>query len=165
MSQDLQLNRDTSALMRMFGATRVSLFDSSSTMLDALSSGRALIAYNVIGSYALERQANDRSIGVVMPSDYTLVTSRVALITNEARHPSAAKLFLDFLLSRRGQFLLSRRYITPVRADVPFHAGARAPAPIARAIRVGPALIANLDQIKLRHFAVEWAAALATSNP
>nr|WP_299913668.1 ABC transporter substrate-binding protein [Sphingomonas bacterium] len=164
MSQDLQLNRDTSALMKMLGVTKVSLFDSSSNVLDALSSGKQLIGYNVIGSYALERQAHDPSIGVVMPTDYTLVTSRVALIASEARHPNAAKLFLDFLLSRRGQFLLSRRYITPARADVPSHAGARAPAPIARAIRVGPALIANLDQIKRRHFANEWAAALATTN-
>lgn len=161
MSQDLQLNRDTTSLMKTFGATGITMFDSSATMLDALSSGKALLAYNVIGSYALERQAHDPSIGVVMPTDYTLVTSRVALIAREARHPYAAKLFLDFLLSRRGQFLLSRRYITPARADVPSHAGARAPAPIARAIRVGPALIANLDQIKRRHFAAEWAAALA----
>lgn len=162
MSQDLQLNRDTSALMKELGQTRISLFESSSAMLDALSSGRQLLAYNVIGSYALERQAQDRSIGVVMPTDYTLVTSRIALIAREARHPNAAKLFLDFLLSRRGQFLLSRRFITPARDDVPSHVGARAPASVARAVRIGPALIANLDQIKRRHFAAEWAAALST---
>jgi ABC-type Fe3+ transport system substrate-binding protein len=99
MSQDLQLNRDTSALMKAFGETRVSLFDSSADMLDGIASGRQLIGYNVIGSYALERQAHNPAIGVVMPNDYTLVTSRVALIAREARHPNAAKLFLDFLLS------------------------------------------------------------------
>jgi iron(III) transport system substrate-binding protein len=164
MSQDLQLNRDTNALMKALGDVRAALFDSSSTMLDALASGRQLIAYNMIGSYALERQAHDPSIGVVMPTDYTLVTSRVALIARDARHPNAAKLFLDFLLSRRGQFLLSRRYITPARDDVPSHAGARAPAPIARSIRVGPALIANLDQIKRRHFIAEWTVAFGTPH-
>ena len=75
-----------------------------------------------------------------------------------ASRPAAAKLFLDFLLSRTGQGLLARQWLLPVRADV------RAPrlgADRARAIRVGPQLLVNLDSIKRRRFLADWTAILS----
>jgi iron(III) transport system substrate-binding protein len=161
LAQDLQTSRDTISLMEALGQSRVSLFETGSEMLARLSTGRLLIAYNSIGSYALERQQEDRTIGVVMPSDYTLVMSRIALIPKAARHPNGAKLFLDFMLSRQGQTQLALRHMTPVRADVPGRPGARAPAATARAIRIGPSLIVNLDQLKRKRILRQWNAALA----
>ena len=162
LSQDLQVSRDTVPLMSALGLARVSLHENSSDMLTGLSEGRLIFVYNMIGSYALERQSRNPNIGVVMPSDYTLITSRIALIPEQARHPNSAKLFLDFMLSRQGQAMLASRYMAPVRADVPAPARARPPASSARAVRIGPALIVNLDQMKRRRILGQWEAALAT---
>lgn len=161
LSQDLQVSRDTLPLMAALGGAKVGTYATSQEMLTRLSDGRLIFVYNMIGSYALERQSHDPAIGVIMPSDYTLIMSRIAIIPDQARHPNTAKLFLDFMLSREGQIELARRYMTPVRDDVPTRTGARAPANTARALRIGPALIANLDQIKRRRIINQWQAALA----
>lgn len=164
LSQDLQVSRDTIPLMSALGLARVGLYANSSDMLTRLGDGRLTFVYNMIGSYALERQSRNANIGVVMPSDYTLITSRVALIPEQARHPNAAKLFLDFMLSRQGQAELARRYMAPVRSDVASPARARPPASAARAVRIGPALIANLDQMKRRRILKQWGAAVAAPD-
>ncbi|MDT9115669.1 ABC transporter substrate-binding protein, partial [Escherichia coli] len=87
-------------------------------------------------------------IGVVFPSDYTLVMSRIAFVSKNARHPNAAKALLGFMLSKEGQALLAAGSLRPVRADV---AGPQPPGPspeAARPIEVGPGLLANLDQMR-----------------
>ncbi len=165
LSQDLQVSRDTVPLMSALGHAKVGVYANSSDMLTRLGDGRLVFVYNMIGSYALERQSHDPNIGVVMPSDYTLIMSRIAIIPDRARHPNAAKLFLDFMLSRPGQAQLSNRYLTPVRTDVAARAGARAPANVARTLRIGPALIANLDQMKRRRIIAQWTAAVGAPKP
>jgi iron(III) transport system substrate-binding protein len=160
ITQDLQVTHDTWPLIRAMGHANLQLYTSTGAMLERVISGEYLLAYNIIGSYALERQARDPSLGVVLPSDYTLVASRIALIPSDARNPDAAKLFLDYLLSKRGQTQLSQRYMTPVRSDVPEPPGTRPKEDRARAVRVGPELLANLDQIKRLRFLKDWRRAL-----
>jgi iron(III) transport system substrate-binding protein len=160
ITQDLQVTRDTWRLVRAMGRANVQLYSSAGAVLERVSSGEHLIAYNMIGPYALEREARDPSIGVVLPTDYTLVASRIALIPADARNPAAAKLFLDYLLSKRGQTFLARRHMTPVRTDVEAPQGIHIDGPSMRAIRVGPELLANLDQIKRLRFLKDWRSAL-----
>jgi iron(III) transport system substrate-binding protein len=160
ITQDLQVTRDTWRLVRAMGRAHVQVYSSSGAMLERVSSGEHLLAYNIIGPYALEREARDPSIGVVLLTDYTLVASRIALIPADARHPAAAKLFLDYLLSKRGQTFLAHKHMTPVRSDVEAPPGTRIDAPNMRAIRVGPELLANLDQIKRLRFLKDWRSAL-----
>jgi iron(III) transport system substrate-binding protein len=160
ITQDVQATRDTWGLIRAMGRSKLQLYTSSGAMLERLASGEHLIAYNMIGSYAVERQLKDPAIGVVLPSDYTLVCSRIALIPSDARNPDAAKLFLDYLLSKRGQTMLAKRHMGPVRADVPQPAGVNPAPDRTRAIRVGPELLANLDQIKRLRFLKDWRRAL-----
>lgn len=160
ITQDLRVTRDTWRLVRAMGRADVQLYSSTGAMLERVSSGEHLLAYNMVGSYALEREARDPSIGVILPSDYTLVASRIALIPAQARHPAAAKLFLDYLLSKRGQTFLARKHMTPVRSDVEAPPGTHIDAPNMRAIRVGPELLANLDQIKRLRFLKDWRGAL-----
>ncbi|KQR87617.1 ABC transporter substrate-binding protein [Sphingomonas sp. Leaf343] len=158
LTEDYAITRDTHSLLQAVAGTRPLLSRTTGPMLDAVASGRAAIAYNVVGPYALTRARKDPRIGVVFPRDYVLVASRVAFIARNARRPAAAKLFLDFLLSRTGQGLLARQWLLPVRADV------RAPrlgADRARAIRVGPQLLVNLDSIKRRRFLADWTAILS----
>lgn len=160
ITQDLQVTRDTWRLVRAMGRAHLQLYSSAGAMLERIASGEHLIGYNMIGPYAFERAARDPSMGVLLPRDYMLVASRIALIPADARNPAAAKLFLDYLLSKRGQMRLSERHMTPVRSDVPSPAAESYDPQRTRAIRVGPELLANLDQIRRLRFLKEWRAAL-----
>jgi iron(III) transport system substrate-binding protein len=56
---------------------------------------------------------------MVYPTDYTLVLSRVAFVSASAKNPNAAKLFLDYLLSKRGQEILAgKSNLFALRDDV-----------------------------------------------
>jgi len=162
LSQDFQITRDTRGLVEAMAATRPVLMTHTEEMLQGVASGKLAMAYNVIGSYALERARRDPNIGVVFPRDYTIVTSRIAFISREARHPAAARLFLDFLLSRAGQAQLARHSLWPVRPDVP--ASHRLPAGQARPVRVGPQLLVNLDRLTRARFLRDWNAILASGQ-
>ncbi len=159
--QDVEANRGSWALFNALGRSQVSLYPSTSAMLTQLRLGKQAVAYNLIGSYAFEAQAENPDIGVVIPQDYTLIMSRIAMIPRDAPHPNAARLFLDYLLSRAGQANLARRYMTPVRSDVPMPAALRAPGTPARAIRVGPALLINQDRLTRESFLKKWASAVS----
>lgn len=159
LSEDLAATRDTRALLAAIAATRPVLSATTGQMLRGVAEGRQAIAYNVIGSYALEQARTDPRIGVAFPQDYTIVTSRIAFVARDAAHPAAAKLFLDFLLSHSGQTLLAQRSLWPVRTDV---RARRLPAGQARPIRVGPQLLVNLDRVKRQRFLRDWRATLAT---
>jgi len=161
MAEDLAITRDSRALFQAIAATKPVLSATTEPMLDAVAAGRQAIAYNVIGSYALEQAKRDRRLGVVFPTDYTIVTSRIAFIARNARAPAAAKLFLDFLLSRRGQTLLAERSLWPVRTDV---RARRLPSVQARPIRVGPQLLVNLDHITRQRFLRDWQATLSGAS-
>lgn len=160
LSQDVRVSRDTWKLIRALGGVDPKLYASTAAMIDKLAAGEHLISYNVIGSYVLERAKRNPAIGIVFPADYTQVMSRIAFIAKDARHPNAARLLLDHLLSRRGQQQLAARSLGPVRIDMP-NSGVRAPRPDqVQAIPVGPGLLANLDQIKRAKFLRDWNKAL-----
>ncbi len=161
LTQDMAITRDTRSLLTAIAATRPVLSATTEPMLAAVAAGRQAIAYNVIGSYALDRARRDPRLGVVFPTDYTIVTSRIAFVARDARSPAAARLFLDFLLSRRGQSLLAQRSLWPVRTDV---RARRLPPAQARPIRVGPQLLVNLDRITRQRFLRKWQAILSGAS-
>jgi len=147
--------------VRAYGAARVKLYRSTIDVLDGIASGEHLIGFNAIASYALERQRQGAAIGIVYPEDYTLVLSRIAIIPKVAPHPGAAKVFLDYLLSARGQEVAANASgLGSVRADVPgeltaarlsTRLGARL-----RPIAVGPKLLVYLDQANRAAFLRRW---------
>jgi iron(III) transport system substrate-binding protein len=119
MTQDSADNSQFPALEAGFGAARVRVQSSTGTMLERISSGENLIGYNVLGSYALVRAKTDPSLGVVLPKDYTLILSRVQFINKSAKNPNAAKLWLDYMLSHRGQTIIANdSKLYAIRADV-----------------------------------------------
>ena len=105
-------------LIGAFGRTDIILEPATAVMLDHIANGRAMIGYNVLASYALNRAASDPNIGIVLPSDYTLILSRIAFINRQAPHPKEARILMDYLLSRRGQILLNQTGLFSVRDDV-----------------------------------------------
>jgi len=166
-SQDAQANPAVFwGLAQAMGRAGVRGEVSTAAMLQSISAGDSVIGYNVLGSYAYALAAKDPALGVVLPRDYTLVLSRVAFIARKARHPSAARLWLDYLLSVRGQQILTRELgFFSVRED-----GAADSTALAlkqqlggafRPIVIGSGLLAYLDQIKRRDFLKQWNTAVA----
>lgn len=86
---------------------------STGTMMERVSSGENLIGFNILGSYAEARAKTDPSLGISYPKDYTLVLSRVSFISQQAQNSHAAKLWLDYVLSEKGQSILANQ------ADIP----------------------------------------------
>ena len=106
-------------LMTAIGRCRPRTVLTADAMLRSVERGESLIAYNVLGDYARARAARSESLAVVYPSDYTLVLSRVMFISRHARHPNAARLWVDYLLSRRGQEVLANgSRLHSVRDDI-----------------------------------------------
>lgn len=119
MTQDARENPKFIELQNAFGVAKVRVQSSTGTMMERISSGENLIGYNVLGSYALVRAKTDPSIGVVLPKDYTLILSRVVFINKAAKNANAAKLWLDFMLSQRGQTVIANdSKLYAIRADV-----------------------------------------------
>ncbi len=160
LMQDQQATHDIWRLVRAMGANQVKLYDNAEPLMQAVKQGQIAIGYNIIGSYARDEVRHDPNLGMVMPRDYTLVMSRIALIPAAAPHPAAARLFLDFLLSRPGQQFLAARSMPSVRGDVPAPEGLSAPGVPLRAIRVGPALLVDRDALTRRYVLKRWYAAL-----
>ncbi len=88
-------------------------------MVKRVASGQAVLAYNALGPYALAQARKNAALGIVFPKDYTLVASRILFINRKAAHPNAARLWLDYVLSRRGQTVLANRSrLFAVRGDI-----------------------------------------------
>ncbi|HSC78837.1 MAG TPA: ABC transporter substrate-binding protein [Chitinolyticbacter sp.] len=147
-------------LVRRLGEARVELHATTEAMVARLASGEIDLAYNAVGSYVLARAASDPHIGFVFPHDYTLVLSRIAVIPRAARRPHAAQLWLDFLLSREGQRLLSDQHLLSIRWDGGDELGAADLTRILRdsvkPIQPGPGLLALQDQRNRAALIARW---------
>ncbi len=130
----------------------------SAEIIDGVVSGRYLVAYNVLGSYALARAATAPNLAVVAPEDYTLVLSRAAMIPKYAANPEAAGRFVDFLLSEPGRLALKSQHliVDPVEGEA---GGLDVPAEnqaVLRPIPLTPVLLVGLDQQKRAAFLDLW---------
>jgi iron(III) transport system substrate-binding protein len=157
LSQDVRVTKDSWNLFDRLGAANAQLYSTSRDMLENIIEGKQWMGYDVIGSYAMEAQKRHPELVVVYPTDYILDLSRVGFVTARARHPAAARLFLDFLLSREGQSILKRHGMGPVRKDlaVPREQSLIDPMRI-QAIRIGPGLLSDLDSLVRAQFLRRW---------
>ncbi len=165
MTQDAKVFPQFWDLARGLGATGAKVYTSTGAMLEKVGSGEHTLAYNIIGSYVLLRQKKDPSLGLILPKDYTLVFSRIAFISKSARNPNAAKLFLDYLLSKRGQTVMSEKsLIYSIRSDVPGPITAaglnKDLGKAVKPIEVNTDILAGLEQNKRLEFMKEWKEAL-----
>lgn len=162
LTADVQVNAPmTWDLVKALAASGVKLQSSSSTMMERISSGEQLLGYNMITSYAHARAKKDSNIGYQLLKDHTLVMSRVAFIAKSAKSPNAAKLWLDYLLSRKGQTTLSTASeLTSIRTDVDGDMTAQAlhkeMGTSLRPIAIDQNLLTYLDQTKRLDFLKTW---------
>lgn len=140
-------------LVSALGLVKADLVETTGEMLEGLASGRYLIGYNLLGSYARQVVAQDPALIAIIPDDYTLVTQRLAFIPRLAPHPVNARRFLDYLLSEAGQRVLTER--TPLGAIHPALDGPRTAAALRRSqgealhpLPLSPGLLATLDELK-----------------
>lgn len=145
-------------LIEAFGRNNVVATCCSAEIIDGVAEGRYLIAYNLLGSYALARSWSDPRIGIVPPSDYTLVVSRAALVPLHARNPDAARQLIDYMLSAEGRMLFSASGLIVDSANHPaVDNGASAALPsVLRPIPYSPALLVGLDKLKKEQFFAAW---------
>lgn len=151
---------------RALGANQVRQVPSTAAMLESVASGESLLAYNLLGSYAYNKVRTDPAIGFVYPQDYVLVGSRIAFIQRRAAHPNAARLWLDYMLSKRGQTVLANQLgLFALRSDA--HGGGNAAVlrldagSNIRPIAIGAGLMVYLDRNKRQEFLKRWKDALA----
>lgn len=156
-------------LLEGLGRARAALRCCTGEILSEIESGKLLIGYNLLGSYAYQRLAAGAPIGIVLPEDYTLVLSRAAMIPIHAANPEAGRRFLDYLVSPRGRGVAREKsfyfaFDSPPPGDV-ISAAAGDEAGFYRPIPIGPSLLATLDQAKRARFLEEWAAAMRATKP
>ena len=164
--QDAKYFPGMADLEKGFGATSYRVYASTGNMLEKVSSGEHLLGYNVLGSYALVRAKKDPSLGVVLPKDYTLVLSRVIFIGKTAKNPNAAKLWVDYVLSQRGQKLIgSDVELFSIRNDVDAEYTAaslnKQLGNNVKPIPVSSEIVSYLEPKKRLDFLNAWKAALA----
>ena len=87
MSHDARINDDVWKVARGLGAAKGKTYTATGTMLEKVASGEHAIAYDVIGPYALLKADQDPNVGVVIPQDFTLILTRLAMIPKAAQHP------------------------------------------------------------------------------
>ena len=109
---------DFSACLQTLARGKPKIFGSNPPLVEEVASGRAALAYHVLGSYALRAVAMHPALAVAASNTPALAISRVAVVSSRAPHPRAARLFLDYLLSRDGQQQLLEAGLFPIRADV-----------------------------------------------
>lgn len=147
-------------LFKAMGKTGAKFYTSAGAMMERVASGEHTIAYGIFGSYALARSKKDPNVGIVLPSDYTMVTSRVAFISKHAKSPNAAKLFLDYMLSKRGQEVVAKADLYTLRDDIDSEASIKAVTKAigdkARPVPIDQTLLETLDQTKRLAFLSKW---------
>jgi len=118
-TQDDRASREFWSLTKALGGVGAQLVPTSEAILKQVARSDDLIGYNALGSYAYIESKKDPSLGYVYPRDYTLIVTRVMFIGRKAANPNAAKLWIDYLLSKRGQTVLANRAsLFSLRTDV-----------------------------------------------
>jgi iron(III) transport system substrate-binding protein len=116
--QDDKASGDYWSLAKALGDAGARVVPTTEAMLTGITGGTDLVAYNALGTYASAQAKRNASLAYVYPQDYTLVITRVMLIGKKAANSNAARLWVDYLLSKRGQTALGDRAgLYPLRAD------------------------------------------------
>jgi iron(III) transport system substrate-binding protein len=169
LTNDMKHDKNFWDMCRAMGNAGVKVFTSTGAMMEKISSGEALLGYNLVGSYAVMKAKKDPSIGYLYPSDHSLVLSRVLTIPKAAKNPNAAKLFVDYMLSVRGQKIIAGEAdLFSIRADV---TGEYTAAGLSKQLGKGAKVIAidkntaeYLDQKKRLDFLDKWQQAMGTKK-
>jgi iron(III) transport system substrate-binding protein len=166
LMRDREHFADLWPMVRAMGRAGVQVFPTSQDVIDRVNAGTLMLGYNVLGSYAADQATRLPDVGLVLPRDYVVVASRVALVPRAAAAPDLGEAFLAFLMSREGQTILAERLRLPAvslevagrdsAAAMQEALGARL-----RPVPVSPGLLAYLDTATRARVLADWESALA----
>ncbi|WP_425052863.1 ABC transporter substrate-binding protein [Psychromarinibacter sp. S121] len=147
--------RSTDAYWRLsevMGRLDPLLYCCSGQMVDDVISGRLVLAYNVLGSYAAERLAGETGgkVQIVRMQDFANVMLRTAIIPATAQEVEAAGALIDGLLELGLRDDPGDWPLPPLRQTGEVSSAGFGP------IRLGPALMIYLDPLNRRAFLDEW---------
>jgi iron(III) transport system substrate-binding protein len=166
-ARDQEQFGDIWRLVGAMGAAGVKLYSTTSAIVERVADGRFLFGYNILGSYAAEAAARNPDLGIILPRDYTIVTSRIGLVPRAAPRPELGRLFLEFFMSAEGQSIMARQLqIASLNPDVSGENTANAMQEALgdqlRPVPVSPGLMVYLDQVKRARTIERWNATLST---
>lgn len=164
-SRDQEQYSDLWTLVQAMGAAGVKLYSTTSAIVERVADGRFAFGYNILGSYAAEAATRHPDLGIILPKDYTIVTSRIGLVPEAAANPDLGRLYLDFFMSAEGQTIMARQLqiaaLNPeVTGENTANAMQQALGNQLRPVPVSPGLMVYLDQVKRARLITRWNDAL-----
>lgn len=148
-------------LTHALGTVNAQLFCCTQDMIGSVSRGESLIAYNVLGSYALRRLEEHSNLKIVVPEDYVVVVARTIIIPREAEHPDLAQTFIEYVLSDAGQAIVAESFGLSVaglgidREQMKARYLAEKPG-VLNSPQLGLSSLTYLDSIKREQFVRTW---------
>ncbi len=104
--------------MRRLAAQGVDLRNSFTFAVQGIASGEIPMGMNLYGTHTEEFKKKGAPVDWA-PMEFVLTTIEPLAVGARALHPNAARLFVDFLLSKEAQTLMRDRSRIPSRPDVP----------------------------------------------
>ena len=135
MGRDKGLN-----FMRRLSAQGVELRNSFTLAVGGVASGEVPLGMNLYGTHTEEFKKRGAPVDWV-PMEFVLTTVEPLAVAARAPHPNAARLFVDFLLSKEAQTMMRERSRIPSRPDVPPD-----PPELTRGLKLIPTDLALADQ-------------------
>ncbi len=165
LARDAEHFAEIWSLVGAMGQAGLQRFATSQEVIDRVADGRLALGYNILGSYAADQMRHRPDLGMVLLRDYTVVVSRVALVPRAAQSPDQGARFLAFLMSLRGQSILSDKLRLPaislqVSGENSAAAMQEALGDLLRPVAVSPGLLVYLDQATRNGMIRRWRAAL-----
>jgi iron(III) transport system substrate-binding protein len=165
-SRDQEQYSDLWKLVGAMGAAGVKLYSTTSAIVDRVADGRFVFGYNILGSYAAEAAARNPDLGIILPQDYTIVTSRIGLVPRAAANADLGRRYLEFFMSAEGQSIMAQQLqIAALNPDVTGENTANAMQEALgnqlRPVPVSPGLMVYLDQVKRARLIRRWNDALS----
>jgi len=151
-TQDARASETFWRLMEVIGSLDAQLYCCSGAMIDDLVEGRIVVAYNVLGSYALARAETQDVLTVILPSDFPTTMMRSALVSKTAPAPELAEAFVSHLIRLQSEG-------SPQDFPLP-SLGAFQDTTGRSSISLEPALMTYLDSLKRQTFLREWESAV-----
>ena len=127
------------AFMQALAAQKPQLRTGHEAMAGQLAAGEFAVALGHLNQFEKQRQAG-AAVQWVKTLDPVIASPSHVAICAKAPHPAAARLLVDYLLSREGQRAIAARGRVPVRTDI----GTAQPPRPPKVHYVGPHLVAKL---------------------
>lgn len=168
-TQDAQRGFQASRLVESLGRARAKVYCCTSDMVEDVANGSLVLAYNVIGSYALAKVRQDPRIGMLLLADYALVFTRSVFVPKQSDKKATADAFVRFLLSNAGQTLLKEHsslfpVVDSISEEQSFFDKRFEGSTSLLPIRLRPSLLTWLDRRKKNKFLSDWQASMRRTS-